>query len=170
MAIMLVLAAILTMASCSDDYVEYKNDNIGLAYTLPADMEKPFEASSNITSQNRDESMLFVASWFSISSLESILGSNFSIAAYVNYTVNDLGIADSTSVKYNAEGTRAVFDISTAENETQIPQYLYHIILKGEKYLYVVQFICLETDRQIFEEQFKELGAKVYSYSPGTEE
>lgn len=164
MALMLVLAAILTMASCGDGYVEYKNDKIGLAFTLPDDMEEPYESRNKLTSQNKDETVLFVVNWFTIEALEYKLGENFSIAAYVNFAIYDLGIADAAEVVYNNDGTRAVFDISTAENEAQVPQYLYHLILKGETHLYVVQFICSEDDRQTYEAEFRTLAAKVYSY------
>ena len=165
-ALMLAVSAILaSFTSCGDDgYIEYKNDDIGLAYTIFDDMEEPFVSPNLITSQNDDGSIIFVINWFKNSALEPVLGVNFSVAAYVNHAINDLGIADATDVKFNRDGTRATFEISTAKTEAEIPQYLFHLILKGAENIYVIQFGCLESDREIYEAEFKNLATKIYTY------
>ena len=165
-ALMLAALAMLsTLTSCGDDgYIEYYNDDIGLAYTIFDDMEEPFVSPNLITSQNDDGSIIFVINWFKNSALEPLLGVNFSVAAYVNHEINRHGIADATDVKFNRDGTRATFEISTAQTEAEIPQYLFNLILKGAENIYVVQFGCLESDREIYEAEFKNLATKIYTY------
>ena len=165
-ALLLAVATILaTLTSCDEEgYIEYKNDEIGLAFTIFDDMEEPFSSPNKLSSQNDEGTVLFFVNWFSNSSLESVIGKNFSVAAYVNFAINDLGISEATDVRFNKEGTRATFEISTAKTETEIPQYLYHLILKGEENLYVIQFICLDSDRETYESEFKNLATKIYTY------
>ena len=166
-ALLLAIAAIiLTMTSCGNDgYVEYKNDDIGLSYTIFDDMEEPFVSPNKITTQNDEGTVFFVINWFENSTLESVIGQkNFSVSAYVNFAINDLGIVDATDVKFNREGTRATFEISTAQTEDEIPQYLFNLILKGAENIYVIQFGCLESDREIYEAEFKDLATKIYTY------
>ena len=162
----LALAAILTsLTSCDDDgYVEYVNEEIGIAYTIYADMEEPFVSRNTITTQNEDGSILFVINWFEVASLEKTLGVGFTIADYVYDAINDLGIADATDVRFNREGTRASFEISTAQTEEEIPQYLFHLIVKGSEYLYVIQYGCSEGDRELYESEFKQLATKIYTF------
>ncbi len=164
-AAILLIALSLVLISCGDEYIEHKNDEIGLAFSLPEDMEIfPYGEKNVITYRDKEGLFSFVINHYEISALEKIYGKDFTIKAYVSQAISELGIDEVAAPVYSNDGIRAVFEVTTGEDESITPQYLYHLIIKGEKKLYVVQFICSANDVNYYTPIFIELSKRVYAY------
>ncbi len=168
---LLIAALALSLVGCGSPVgktVEHKNDEIGLAYTLPESMKYyPYGSAANeYIYRNTAGNSVCIITYHKDTALSGIaaLEGDLSLENYVEYALEDIGITGQVQVVYNSAKTRASFEVATAESENEEPQYSYNLIIRGDEGIYIVQMLCLADDSAVYSEEYKQLAKKIYTY------
>lgn len=157
------------LVSCKDDlFVKYDEDEIGLHYELPASLEyyQYGERGTYKTYRNTEKSVAVVISYLKNADLaasDAPYGQDVTLEVFLDHfiTSNELGIDD---VEYNDDKTRATFDLVVADEVSQLGQYYYYTMIRGNGGIYVVQMLCADGLTETYVPQFIRWSNLIYAY------
>ena len=151
----LLLIFCLTLVSCG--MKDFVHEEFGFSITLPEDFELfPYGAKTTVTYKNAKEDCAVVINHFTVDELKPDFGGeDFTLKAYVEKSFEDHGFTGSGIHPTYPSETCAIFEVATGENESDMPQYSYNVVIKENGMVYVVQMICSANDMESYKPKFE---------------
>ena len=161
---------VLSLASCAADsvFVKYDDDTIGLHYELPTSLEYYKYGASGTYKNYRNEegTVAVVISYFpnSVLAKNEAFGADVTLEGYLDYILTFNGLNEIVEVDYNDDKTRATYELSVTDEESELGHYQYYTLIRNEKGIYVVQMFCADGLIDTYAPQFIRWSNYIYAY------